>query len=319
MKYISYMFVLALIFTIGAFSAQAKTPIGHVLDIQGSVSIQRNDTDENVDLKVNDLIHLNDTVFTTDGGYAHIEFTDKTSITLNGDGGVFKIDDYIFDPENPQNNKARFDVKRASFIFVSGLIGKSERPDVEIGLDFGTIGIRGTKILRSMKDEECWILLKEGKIKVSNASGSVFLKPDDGTRLSSLKIAPKSPKPWSAEKVAWIEKETALPENKIEEEVPELDAPPPVKDIAKEKPPEAKIESAPDETKQINTQKQKQTEIQKEEGLDPKAEISDEKPRVNLLESAKDLGQDPQIEIEDKTIPGAEQPELFQEKAPAGL
>lgn len=196
-----------------AHTAMAAEKIGTATLTQGSVLVERVDAPEGIPLSEGDAIYLNDHILTDEGDYATIEFVDETSITLNGEDGSFKIDEYVFDPETPENNKARFSVLRASFVFVSGAIGKTEKPDVEIDLDFGTIGIRGTKILRAMKDDgECWILLEEGRIQVSNDNGVVNMKPGDGTRIKARNIAPTSPKPWNEKNITWINREVKAPE-----------------------------------------------------------------------------------------------------------
>ena len=193
-------------------------PIGFATETQGSVLVERKIAcDAPVPcgspqpLNSGDPIFLNDLILTDEGDHAEIEFVDKTTIAQNGAEGKLSIDEYVYDPENPAENKARYNVLRASFKYVSGLIAK-ENNDVEIGLDFGSIGIRGTTIYRSMKDEECWIYLEEGKIQVKNKAGYVTLNPDDGTRLRSKSLAPLPAKPWSAEKIAWIKSEVAKPE-----------------------------------------------------------------------------------------------------------
>ncbi len=209
-------FSIFMLFVLAAFSfhatALAEGPVGKAVFVEGKVQLQQKDRDKAEILIQGAQIYLGDEILTDEGGYAQIEFIDKTTITLNGKDGALRIDEYVFDPEDASNNRARFNIARASFIYVSGLLGKAEEPDVEIDLDFGTIGIRGTRFLRSMKDGECWILLEEGKIRVGNDAGFVYLKPDQGTRMSSTDQSPTSPKPWSAKNIAWIKAEVALPE-----------------------------------------------------------------------------------------------------------
>lgn len=201
-------------------AAWADNHIGTATFTEGTVLVERSGAEEAAPLNTGDMIYLNDNILTDEGDYATISFVDETSITLNGEDGSFTIDEYIYDVEAPENNKARFNVLRASFVYVSGAIGKTEKPDVKIGLDFGTIGIRGTKILRSMKENECWILLEDGKIQVSNSGGTVNMKPGDGTRMRATNIGPTRPEPWSEKNIAWINREVALPtvEKEINEE-----------------------------------------------------------------------------------------------------
>jgi len=195
----------------GAFPVFAQDYVAVVQDVIGTVQVKQQQSQSKKMLKAGENLAIGDIVLTSENGYAKIIFTDETSIVVSGAGGRFTIDDYVFDPQNPTSGKARFDILRAGFLFVSGQLGKADRPDVEIALDFGTIGIRGTKIRRAMRDGECWILLEDGKIRVSNIAGSVLLHPGEGTRMGSLKKSPTKPGVWSAENVDWILQETSWP------------------------------------------------------------------------------------------------------------
>ncbi len=189
----------------------AMDAIGKATDISGSVNVQRGKEMVISPLNENDPIFLHDIILTDDEDYAELEFIDETTISITGGNGRFSIDEYVYDPEKPAESKARFNALRSSFKYVSGLIAK-ENQDVEIGLDFGSIGIRGTTLMRSMRDGECWIFLEEGKIRVKNKGGHVTLNPGDGTRLRDLSIAPLPAKPWGQKNIEWIKAETTRPE-----------------------------------------------------------------------------------------------------------
>jgi hypothetical protein len=139
------------------------------------------------------------TVTTADGGV----------ITM-GAGGTIVIDDYLFDPAAPARNKARFKLLHAAFSYVGGKMDAMKGADVRMDLDFGSIGIRGTKLIRGMKDMECWIYLEDGAITVFNDGGTVTLAPGQGTRMKAKTAAPLAPEGWTDEQVAWIR--AALPQ-----------------------------------------------------------------------------------------------------------
>jgi hypothetical protein len=203
--------LLALSASVFTFSmtAHAASPIGVASYTHGSVLVKRGEA-QAIALNVNDPVFLHDVVMTDEGDHVAVQFIDNTSIEMNGADGSLSIDEYLYDPAKPESNKARFNVLRASFKYVSGLLPK-ESHDVEIGLDFGSIGVRGTTLSRSMKDGECWIFLEDGAIDVFNEGGTVSLLPGDGTRIGSLTTAPAEVKPWGQKNIDWINSEVARP------------------------------------------------------------------------------------------------------------
>lgn len=190
-----------------ALSAEA----GYFDKIHGEVFIQHNNSDERIAAQARDKIEVGDTVFIGKNGYANIIFLDESSIDLSGDGGQLTVDKYIFDPEKEENNSAKFSVLKSSFAFVGGLLDKGDEEKVQIQLDFGSIGVRGTKVLRSMKDGECWIYLEDGFVRVFNDGGEVFLKPGEGTRMHDTAVAPNPVSPWDENDIEWIHNMTKAP------------------------------------------------------------------------------------------------------------
>ena len=201
-----------LIISVGSTSANTSTVIGQATLVIDNVTVMHHGQKQASDLNEGDAIYIGDVITTkTDDSYVRIDFADETHIIMNGAEGELTIDEYIFDPANLDNNKAKFTMLRSSFEFVGGLIDKGEAENTQIDLDFGSIGIRGTKILRSMKNGECWIYLEDGEIRVFNHGGEVFLKPNDGTRMGSKTVAPTPSKPWNQQNIDWIKSEVALP------------------------------------------------------------------------------------------------------------
>ena len=196
----------------GSVSANTATVIGQATLVMDHVTIMHHGQTQPSDLKEGDAIYIGDVITTkTDDSHVRIDFADETHITMNGEDGELTVDEYIFDPANLDTNKAKFTMLRSSFEFVGGLIDKGKTENTQIDLDFGSIGVRGTKILRSMKDGECWIYLEDGEIRVFNDAGEVFLKPNDGTRMGSKTVAPTPSKPWGQKSIDWIKSEVALP------------------------------------------------------------------------------------------------------------
>ena len=196
--------IISLALISGVANASQQTQIGTINQITGSVLIESQGEEQPITAKIGDPIHLNDTILTDEGDLAIISFIDQTSITLSGADGSLTIDEYVFDPQIPENNIAEYTALQGSFKYIGGLISKDNPNSTNINLDFGSIGIRGTTLWRTMKDHECWIFLEKGEISVSNNAGQVTLLPGDGTRIRDMNIAPAEVQPWAEEKISWI-------------------------------------------------------------------------------------------------------------------
>ncbi len=211
-----YIFLLITSFFIfGALNTHANAAtqesIGNISIVIGDVEIQHIDNaEQKAEQKTS--IYLGDVISTkNDDSFVRVDFIDGTNITMNGTDAELTIDEYIFDPANLTGNKANFRILRGSFEFVGGLLDKGDSENVQIDLDFGSIGVRGTKVLRAMKDNECWIYLEEGEIRVFNDAGTRILKAGDGTRIKDKSISPTKVKPWGQKNIDWIKSEVALP------------------------------------------------------------------------------------------------------------
>ena len=208
------IFTLTFAFGFLPILANATTPkVGTVTVAIKDVFVKHHDDTEEKKVEIYSDVYLGDTFTTKDTeSFVQIDFIDKTNITMNGMDASLTIDEYVFDPSNLDAGTAKFSVLKGSFEFVGGLLDKGAGENVQIDLDFGSIGVRGTKLYRSMKDGECWILLEDGDIRVFNDGGEVFMKPGDGTRMGAKTKAPTPAKPWSQKNVEWIRGATSLPQ-----------------------------------------------------------------------------------------------------------
>lgn len=203
-------FLLILTFITIPTLAQAAQIVGKATSVIGDVKIKTAKS-EALPLAQGFEIALGDTLLTSKGGFVTVSFIDKSTLNLNGADGSLTIDEYVFDPAKLSEGKAKFSILKGSFEFIGGLLDKGEDENVQIKMDFGSIGVRGTKVLRAMRDHECWIYLEEGEVRVFNDGGEVMLKAGDGTRMHDTSIAPLPAEPWSDKNIAWIKKTVAKP------------------------------------------------------------------------------------------------------------
>jgi len=195
------------------------TTQGHAAEIIGQVSELKGTLTKTVDerqitIRQGDALHLHDALMTGPDSAAKLTFKDNTAITLGAESAIV-IDEYVYDPADPSGNKAQFNLEKSVFHYVSGLLSKTENPDVQLDLAFGSIGVRGTEIWRDMvmdpqEGETCRIYLENGEASVSNAKGAITLKHGEGTKIHGLENAPIPPEQWSDEAIATLKAKTQL-------------------------------------------------------------------------------------------------------------
>lgn len=193
-----------------AFQAAAAcaATVGRATDVIGTVTLKR--AEVSAPVKKGDGIEPGDVIQTSEKSRVKILFDDKTEFVIGGAGKV-TVDAYVYDPGNAGKNKAEFSVLGAAFSYLGGLLDKGNKPNVTLNLDFGSIGIRGTKVYRAMHDGECWIYIERGRVEVKNGGGVVNLKSGQGTIMSSRAKAPADPHIWSGKDITWIKAQVADP------------------------------------------------------------------------------------------------------------
>ena len=119
--------------------------IGRVTDVEGKGTLTNTSGDE-VELTPGSLIYLGDVIEMDNSSGCNIVFADRTTMSIGSDSRV-EMDVYTYDPLTDEVGE-RYNILRAVFLFISGLIGLFEVSDVDIQVEFqthaiGVIGIRG--------------------------------------------------------------------------------------------------------------------------------------------------------------------------------
>ena len=238
---------------------------------------------EETALKAEDSIHLNNEIRAGNNARLEITFKDETTLVLGSETKLV-IDKYIYDPDNAKSNAAKFSITKGPFHYISGLLAKKEKPDVTIDLDFGSIGIRGTKIWRDMVVGEnnipqCRIYIEDGKVRVSNGLGITTLEHGEGTKISGRTHRPTIAKPWGEGAISDIKSKTALPvtektHEKVKENITEPETTePPRQEEAQEPPPPEEVknllEDIPEEPIEEPEQKPDEAIEQEEQPSEP--------------------------------------------------
>lgn len=200
--YVLAIALFALVFT--AAPAKAQEIIGVIAEIENTAAILPAGSPEGTEptaAQIGQEIHLNDTVITGEDSRAHLLLIDDTEVTL-GNNASFLVDEYVFSEETATTNRAKFNILRGPFLFVSGLITKNEDPNVTINTTYGAIGIRGTTVWGGILDDGDYsVFLLDGEITYQTKRGRVKLTPGQGTSAYSERAIPTRAKIWGQPKI----------------------------------------------------------------------------------------------------------------------
>lgn len=189
--------------------AEAATPsIGRVSRLTGNQLSQAETPGGPVrQLTAGDPVFAGERIRTGAGTVLQIEFTDQGRFTL-GPNAEFEVARYSFAAGGSREEAFHSKVIKGAFRFVSGLIARKERKNMQVSVIVATIGIRGTHVEgevteRQEKDgrmvdasAKVALLEPEGAgdgnaIVVENQFGSVVIaQPGYGTEIPDEKSPP---------------------------------------------------------------------------------------------------------------------------------
>ncbi len=141
------MFLLAVIVSNGQAADLTASGIGFFKSVKGEVLLIRGEAEQKVE--AGQQLFTSDTVITASQSSAAVIFQDGTRMTL-GAGSELEIQKYEFQPRKEQYDFTLF-LKRGSVIYSSGRLGKLAPEKVKLRTPRATVGIRGTRLLLSVK------------------------------------------------------------------------------------------------------------------------------------------------------------------------
>lgn len=137
-----------LLFSVNAVAADEElAAVGFFKAINGEVQIQRDGARNTV--IAGDQIFPNDLITTGEKSSAAIIFQDGTRMTLGADSEI-EIQRYTFRPRSEKYDFSLY-LKKGSLIYSSGRLGKLAPEKVNLRTPRATVGIRGTRLLLSVK------------------------------------------------------------------------------------------------------------------------------------------------------------------------
>lgn len=155
--------------------AEGGEPIGAVITVSGLAFVIRADG-ARVELELNTPLYQGDILETTGDGAIGVVLADETTLAM-GDDSRLILDEMIYDPAT-QEGSLSLSIVKGIYIFVSGMISKTDPDAMVINTPVGSIGIRGTQIGIDFSDGEnlTIVMMREADGYV----GEVFLRTESG-------------------------------------------------------------------------------------------------------------------------------------------
>lgn len=148
-------------------------------------------------------VYPGDTLETPAAASAVLVFRDESKVTL-GANTRFKVNDFIFDQQNPSEGRFLVSLLKGTVRALTGLIGKVQARNVSFQTPTATIGIRGTGLDLDCGDSGCsffsWLgsitVTPEGQnaLQVLQAGQGLFVSPSGIRPIDSLPL-PDVPRP----------------------------------------------------------------------------------------------------------------------------
>lgn len=146
---------------------------GTVVQLSGPLMAKKADGAVRI-LSMRSEVESGDTLMTEKNTYAMVKFIDNSEITLKP-STTFKVENFAYDADKPDGDKASFNLVKGGLRSVTGLLGKRNKEKFEMKTPSATIGIRGTTFIAewvepSAADTATVIAAREAWLMASTAS-----------------------------------------------------------------------------------------------------------------------------------------------------
>ncbi|MBV7535712.1 FecR domain-containing protein [Duganella sp. sic0402] len=140
---IKALLLLAMFWMAGA--SWAAQVAGTVVQLSGPLVARKADGAMRI-LSMRSEVESGDTLMTERNTYAMVKFIDNSEITLKP-STTFKVENFAYDADKPDGDKASFNLVKGGLRSVTGLLGKRNKEKFEMKTPSATIGIRGTTFI----------------------------------------------------------------------------------------------------------------------------------------------------------------------------
>ena len=125
------------------------------------------------------------TILTTGAGaQVHLRFSDRQQIVLD-QNTAFRITDFHYSADEPQGDRATFDLQRGAVRFISGAIGARNPDVVALRAPQATYSVRGTDFMVALVNP-AYLKVLEGAVGVTNLGGTVVFGADTAAAVTSV-------------------------------------------------------------------------------------------------------------------------------------
>ncbi|HEY9723071.1 MAG TPA: FecR family protein [Oscillatoriaceae cyanobacterium] len=172
--------VVALLLFVGCGPAFAANPIGKVDRVQGEAQGTSGGT--TAVLVTGSPVSLNEILTTGPDGRLALTLDDGTGLTL-GEKARLAVDRFVYDPTGASTLHA--DIAGA-YRFIAGKLQLGATKDASVTTPSAVIGVRGTDFWGGPIDGEIGVVLLEGSVTVTTATGAAILAtPGQGVNINA--------------------------------------------------------------------------------------------------------------------------------------
>jgi hypothetical protein len=177
-----------MLFWMASFSWAAQVA-GTVVQLSGPLMAKKADGAMRI-LSMRSEVESGDTLVTEKNTYAMVKFIDNSEITLKP-STTFKVENFSYDADKPDGDKASFNLVKGGLRSVTGLLGKRNKEKFEMKTPSATIGIRGTTFIAEwVEPSETAIAAREAYLLASTASLDPLAAPVQPLMLAQGPLPP---------------------------------------------------------------------------------------------------------------------------------
>lgn len=164
---------------------------GTVVQLSGPLMAKKADGAVRI-LSMRSEVESGDTLMTEKNTYAMVKFIDNSEITLKP-STTFKVENFSYDADKPDGDKASFNLVKGGLRSVTGLLGKRNKEKFEMKTPSATIGIRGTTFVAEWVEPSATALAaREAYLLASTASLDTQAMPAQPLTLAQA-LTPANP------------------------------------------------------------------------------------------------------------------------------
>lgn len=201
-----------------------EPPIGTLAEVQGEGNLIMRAAEDGkaYPAHIKDLVYRNDVLQTGPHGFPGtngkgatpdarmlLVLIDESRFTL-GDSARFKVDEYAYDDHDKTANNAVYEMLQGAFLYTSGLMTKTDDPQVKVITPYGSIGIRGTSIWGGNLGAQYGVYVDEGEVTIETKRGHVMVSAGNATSINGINAVPQKPAPLSPEIITAAKSTVAL-------------------------------------------------------------------------------------------------------------